>query len=295
MRAPKTALFRLWLLTALVATSCVREDTDKCVQYALDIRAVDVEGNDLTGSGVLSKTDIYLFNEDGFVRMVPEGFSSDYLFGEDKSRKLTLIAWGNLKEDTLSTTPITPGTSIGQARLQLRQQTPKGHLPVTDLFYCYKELNAVTVTRSVQEENIVLVMERAVAGMSIRTRYLSERYPYTGEPFYFIVRSTGTEVDFTGGITGETASYRPVSVTNKSGDVYAPPFHLLPTGEGQHIEIDIYQNEQKLCTIDEDNEFNPIQAPAGKQTNVEIDCRYVKMKVVTNIVPWGEISQDTEM
>lgn len=294
MRTPKTYHIRLCLLLGLLFSSCVREDTDKCVQYALNVRVVDTEGNDLTDKGVLEKTDIYLFNEKGFVRRIPQSLPSGFLFGEDKNEKLTLVAWGNLKEDTLVTTEIAPGTPIEDAWLQLRQHGEGGHLPVTDLFFSRKELHAAD-TRGMQEKSIVMVMERAAAGMSIRTRHLSERYPHTGTPFYLVVRGAGTRLDFGGNIAGEGASYHPKSITDGAGDVYAPPFHLLPADEERRIEIDICRNGKKLCTIDEDNDFNPICAPAGKQTNVVIDCRYVKMRADTEIVPWGETNQDTEM
>ena len=87
------------LFILLCCVSCVREDMEGCVRYELHVRAVDADGNDLTGNGVLQKSDIYLFNEQGFVRMIPsEGFS-DFFFGEDRDERLTLVAWGNLKED----------------------------------------------------------------------------------------------------------------------------------------------------------------------------------------------------
>ena len=113
--------------------------------------------------------------------MVPAGVSSDYLFGNHKEARLTLVAWGNIKEDTLITAKIKPGTLLEEARLKLKQHAEGSHLPVTDLFYCRKELNN-TATRSIQEEKITLVMKRMAAGLSIRTRYLAERYPYQEKP-----------------------------------------------------------------------------------------------------------------
>lgn len=129
------------LFILLCCVSCVREDMEGCVRYELHVRAVDADGNDLTGNGVLQKSDIYLFNEQGFVRMIPsEGFS-EFSFGEDRGERLTLVAWGNLKEDTLITTEIAPGTSLKDAKLQLRQYTHGTHIPITDLFYCRRERN----------------------------------------------------------------------------------------------------------------------------------------------------------
>ena len=41
-------------------------------------------------------------------------------------------------------------------------------------------------------------MERMTAGLSIRTRYLAERYPYQGETYTFIVRGNGFRSGFHG-------------------------------------------------------------------------------------------------
>ena len=167
------------ILTALYAgliflyASCVREDTSACMQYEVNVRVVDAEGNDLTESEVLEKSEVYLFGENGFVRMIPAGVSSDYLFGHYKDDRLTLVAWGNVKEDTLITAEIKPGTPIEEARLKLKQYSEGNHLPVTDLFYCRKELSN-TATRGIREESVTLVMERLAAGLEY-TRALSDR------------------------------------------------------------------------------------------------------------------------
>lgn len=50
---------RISILTALhvclifLHTSCIREEMNACVQYKLNTQAVDEQGNDLTGNGVL--------------------------------------------------------------------------------------------------------------------------------------------------------------------------------------------------------------------------------------------------
>ncbi|KAA5419140.1 FimB/Mfa2 family fimbrial subunit [Bacteroides cellulosilyticus] len=265
-----------------------------CVRYELHVRAVDADGNDLTGNGVLQKSDIYLFNEQGFVRMIPsEGFS-EFSFGEDRGERLTLVAWGNLKEDTLITTEIAPGTSLKDAKLQLRQYTHGTHIPITDLFYCRREIGEIS-TRGVEGTDITLVMERMVAGLSIRTRYLAERYPYNGEAYRFIVHCVGTEMDFMGEASGDGAGYEPASVTDAKGDVYAPLFHIFPTGEGKTLEIDVYRKDEKLFTITKDNELRPLYVPVGQQTNIDIDFRYAEVKVFVSVVPWGMVGQDVEM
>lgn len=163
--------------------------------------------------------------------MIPAKASLEYLFGNHKSERLTLVAWGNIKEDTLITIPILPGTSIENARLKLKRHTEGNHLPVTDMFYCRKELNN-TATRSIQEESITLVMKRIAAGLSIHTLHLEEQYPRQEENYTLLIRGTGTEMDFTGKVTGENAEYKPLSITDEQGNVHVPPFRIfLPRKE----------------------------------------------------------------
>ena len=149
--------------------------------------------------------------------MIPAGVSSDYLFGHYKDDRLTLVAWGNVKEDTLITAEIKPGTPIEEARLKLKQYAEGNHLPVTDLFYCRKELSN-TATRGIREENITLVMERLAAGLSIRACYLTERYADKGEGYTFIVKGTGSEMNFMGKVSGEDSGYKPLTLTDGQGE-----------------------------------------------------------------------------
>lgn len=290
------SFFALLLLLLLGACS-VREQVEDCLQYALTVKAVDAEGNDLTGSGALTNVDIYLFDEAGFVRRVPAGTSSDYLFAHEKSATLTLVAWGNLNADSLELSDIAVGTPIDQARLSLRSMDNGYNLPITDLFYSRQVMKSdgSTATRGLVEENITLVLERRAAGMSVRTRYLSERFGNTGEPCRFIVRGTGNALNFLGETIGEDAGYEPASVTNQQGDGYAAPFRIFPTQEKQRIEIDILRGGEKLTTVVEDFEGNPLIALPGQQLDVDIDLRYVRVKVTVTVVPWGEVRQETEM
>mgnify|MGYP000605279160 CR=1 FL=1 len=92
MKPIRTAILTAsYACLAFLYVSCVREDTGDCMQYEIHVRVVDAAGNDLTQSGVLEKSEVYLFGENGFVRMVPAGVSSDYLFGNHKEARLTLV------------------------------------------------------------------------------------------------------------------------------------------------------------------------------------------------------------
>ena len=121
MKPARIFLFTiLYVSLTFLYTSCVREDTGDCIQYVLDMQAVDSNGNDLTATGALQKAEVYLFDEKGFIRKIPADISSDLIFGDDKNKRLTLVVWGNIKEDTLIAPDIPIGTPIEEARLQLR-------------------------------------------------------------------------------------------------------------------------------------------------------------------------------
>lgn len=282
----------------LVPAACsVREQVDDCLQYALTVKAVDAEGNDLTSSGALTNVDIYLFDNVGFIRRVPAGTSADFLFGHDKSTALTLVAWGNLKADSLELPEITVGTPIDQARLSLRSLENGNNLPITDLFYSRQvmEPSSSVTTRGLVEENITLVLERRAAGMSIRTRGMTECFGSIGKPYRFVVSGTGNALNFLGQTTGEDAGYEPASVTDKQGDAYAAPFRIFPTEASQRIEIDILRGNETLFTIAEDREGKPLVALPGQQLDVDVNFRYAMVRVTVTIVPWGEVNQETEM
>lgn len=230
----------------------------------------------------------------GFIRKIPTDISSDLIFRDDKNERLTLVVWGNIKKDTLIAPDIPIGTTIEEARFRLREDTEGSHLPITDIFYCKKEVNNAT-TRSRQVEYLTLVMERMSASLNIRTNYLTKHCPYNGKPYTLIVRGTGTEVNFTGKITGKSAGYKPVSYTDKQGDVYTLPFRIFPTAQEEYIEIDIYREHEIIYTITQDNSFKKLHAPAGKQTDINIDFHYTPPLITMDVLPWENIHQDTEL
>ena len=294
----KTKLLIGWLPLlsgVLMCVSCsVREQVENCQQYALTVKAVDVTGNDLTGTGTVTSVDIYLFSEERFVRRVPSGTSADFLFAHDKAATLTLVAWGNLKADSLEVPEIAAGTPIEQAQLSLRRKESGYNLPITDLFYSRQDVSATPAkTRGITEESITLVLERRAAGMSVRTRYFTDQYDKAQGTCHFVIRGTGTALNFLGQAVGSGAGYEPVSATDQQGDTFAAPFRVFPTEASQQIEIDLYQGEKLLMSVVNDSQGKPLHAVQGEQMNVEIDFRNAIAQVTVTVEEWGEMNQDT--
>lgn len=322
----KTILRLFALAVLIVAThSCIREDMDDCLQYSLKVKAVDVEGNDITTSGTLTSVDIYLFDENGFVRMVPQGSSTDFLLGAGKDKPLTLVAWGNLKSDTLKMPELAVGTSMKDARIELIQKEDGYHLPATDIFYSRQEVTGAS-TRGVLEETLVLTLERRVAGMNIVTKNLEKKFG-TGTPCHFIVYGVGNALNFMGEPIGGTVGYQPAVRHTDANDVHSPAFRILPTPQEKALSISLCRGNKVLYTVTEDSNGKPLLANPGEHLNIVIDFEApvvdpdpdvpdvpdvpdnpdvpdepvvpdtpkTTIKVTVNVEEWGKVDQNTQV
>ena len=290
------AIYRtLCILPAcLLLYGCISEQTNACVQYELTIRAVTPSGEDVTSSGVITSMDLYLFDENGFVRMVPKGSSSDFLFGTEKSKTVTLVAWGNLKGDSLKLPSLALGTSLDEARIELLQNSTGYNLPVTDLFYSRQVLTG-TSTRGMQSDTIKLVMERLSAALAVKISHARE-YFGSDEPLHLVVRGIGTALSFLGEPLGQEAGYAPAMTAVSGKDEWvAPLFRVFPTQDDGRIFVDLYRKGEKLFTITTDDEGNLLRATPGKETYISVDFRYARMFVSVSVLPWGSTGQETEM
>jgi hypothetical protein len=282
-------------VTCLLLYGCISEQTDACVQYELTVRAVTPSGEDVTSSGVITSMDIYLFDESGFVRMVPKGSSSDFLFGVEKSKTLTLIAWGNLKGDSLKLPSPTVGTSLEEAKVELLELATGYNLPVTDLFYARRVLTGETATRAMQSDTVRLVMERLSAALAVKIGHARE-YFGSDEPLHLVVRGTGTALSFLGEPLGQEAGYAPAMTAVSGKDEWvAPLFRVFPTQDDGRIVVDLYRKGEKLFTITTDDEGNLLRATPGKETYISVDFRYARMFVSVSVLPWGSSGQQTDL
>lgn len=273
---------------------CVREQMDSCMQYELTVEAVDPQGVDITSSGAVTSIDLYLFDESGFVRIIPRGSSSDFLFGEEKKRTLTLVAWGNLKGDSLKLPQLSVGTSLQEAKIELLQSANGYNLPVTDLFYTRRELSG-TSTRSLQSDTVKLVMERLAAGLSIRVNHAAEYFGTPDIDLHIVVRGTGSSLNFLGEPSDDEAGYAPsIQVVDGEDEWYAPLFRVFPTHNDQHIYIDLYRGSTLLFTITTDDAGNILHALPGMETYITVDFRYARLHVTVSVEPWGTNGQNVQ-
>lgn len=286
-------LSRLFMLSLLMQ-ACVREQTDDCVQYEMKISAVDPQGVDVTSSGIVTSINLYLFDDNGFVRIIPQNSSSSFILGTEKSKVLTLVAWGNLKGDSLKLPSLSVGTSLQNARIKLLQSTEGYNLPTTDLFYSRREINNVA-TRSMQSDTVKLIMERLVSALSVRVSHPEEYFGDVAD-LYIVVRGTGTSLNFMGETSEDEAGYAPGMKQLTGADEWVTPlFRIFPTDENRQIFIDLYRENNLLMTITTDDYGNVLRALPGKETYVTVDFRYARMHVFFSVKPWEDTDQDVQL
>jgi|GEM_PF-256530 len=289
------SLFGQLCLTGLLMQGCVREQMDDCVQYELKVSAVDPQGVDVTSSGAVTSINLYLFDENGFVRSVPKVSSTDFLFSTEKSKTLTLVAWGNLKGDSLKIPDLQVGTSLEDAKIELLQTAVGDDLPVTDLFYSRREIGSTT-TRGMQNDTVQLVMERLSAALSVRVSHAVEYFGDAAPHLHLVVRGTGTSLNFLGEPSDDVAGYAPIMQQAVGEDVWTTPlFRVFPTSEEQRISIDLYQDDTLVMSITTDDEGNALRALPGKKTCVTVDFCYARLCVSVSVRPWGSTDQHVEL
>ncbi|MBP1614029.1 MAG: Fimbrillin-A associated anchor protein Mfa1 and Mfa2 [Bacteroidetes bacterium] len=284
------------VLLSLFMQSCVREQMDDCVQYELTVSAVDTEGEDITSSGAITSIDLYLFDENGFLRIIPQGSSSsNFLLGTEKDKALTLVAWGNLKSDSLILPELSVGTSLEDAKIELLQTAAGYDLPVTDLFYSRREISSST-TRGVQSDTIQLVMERLAAALSVRVSHAAEHFGSAQSNLHIVVRGTGTSLNFLGEPSNDEAGYAPAMEQVTGEDEWVTPlFRVFPTGESDQIYIDLYQGDTFLFTISTDDGGSTLRALPGTETYVTVDFRYSRLHISVSVEPWESTDEDVEL
>jgi len=260
------------LLALLCFSACIHEDTDDCYDYLINVRVIDTEGNDITESGIVSSVDIYMFDASGFVRMVPRGSSAEYLFRSSTPEPLTLIAWGNLKEDSLNIPNVSKGLMPEDIRLSLLNNESGNHLPSPDLYHTRRIVQPeLATTRASATHTITLVLERCVAGVSVETRNYAGQFEDGRDPCHFIVRGLTHAMDFNAAPAGSRGAYRPDVYRDAVEDMFVDPFWMMPTQDDLSLQLDLCRGDEALQCFTEDSEGQTFQAVPGKILNIILD------------------------
>lgn len=293
--------------------SCIFEDMEPCVQYDLTLKIVGSNGLQLP-SETVDSISLFLFDTNGYVRMVSAGRSNDFTIGYPKEEALTLIAWGNLKKDSLLVPLLSRGQQPEEVMVTLRQLEAFSMNP-TDLFYARytvtlgqeevlvdraAPLSDESETRALRAakarvDTLPLSLERIVASLTITGQYMDRRFGTDTAGYHFVVYSPRDALNFMGTLAGDTARYAPATTMNTAGQLITPAIRVLPTPVDGALTVALFRGDSLLYTTSLDSRGEPLRAVAGKQLDILLDFRYSYVKVSVDVVPWGEVRQNTEL
>jgi len=222
-------------------SSCINEDIAGCRHFALTVKAVGADGEDINIDYLHSRS-VFMFKDNAFVGILSAGSGRTYQLGYDKIASLAFLAWENLDSDSLNIPKLSLGSKIEDTLIQLKQDGGYD-LSCSDFL--------ATCSSGVQEDTATLVLQRTVSSLTITTKHLEQ---YFGEsPSYrYEIRGTKNSFNFLGELTGFDASYSPVSYFDDNCNFVAPVFHVFPSGENSPISVDLYRGETKIFTANTD-------------------------------------------
>jgi hypothetical protein len=271
-----------------ILSSCINENMEGCRHFALTVKAVGADGEDINIDSLHSLS-VFMFKDNAFVGMLPAGSGGLYQLGYDKDASLTFVAWANLNTDSLNIPKLSVGTKIEDALVQLKQDGGYD-LSCSDLFYARKDFLA-TRSSGAQEDTATLVLKRTVSSLTITTKHL-EQYFGKSSSYRYEVHGTKNSFNFLGELTGYDASYSPVSYFDTNSFFLAPAFHVFPSGDNEQISVDIYRGDTRIFTANTDTHGVPLKAVAGKQVNILIDL--CSASFTFKVSPWGIFEQNVE-
>jgi len=283
----------VFFLLSLFCTGCIKEDLSDCRNYDLTMKVVDAEGGDISSSGAIHNLKAYLFGNDKFIKELPID-SGKITFTYSKSVPVTVVAWGNLQNDTLDLPKLTPGMRITEALVQLKKND--GHpLSPPDIFY--QNYSSVSTKADVDEEIVELSLKRRTAQMYISSGYVTQVFGGTKDDFSYVIRGAGYGLNFKGEVLlDDEQPYKPVTNWSKGDRLETPVFSIIPDDNNDdYVQVDLYKGDMLMYSITADTYGNRLQAIPGKLLNVVVDFVTVSVTLsVATITPWGQVQQYVE-
>ena len=283
-------------LMAFVSASCIKDDLSGCPSphvsgVTLQVKAFDADGNPLDG-GTIKDITLYVFNADKTLLDIlhvslSELVTLDYP-GHDV---LKLVAWGNGRQGGQTLPALRQGDHLETAFVSLIQPQTRITYPVAgspdDLFYGTIDIqtsaDGLSATDALSARELPL--RRKVSGVAVTARHLKEYVGSSDGDFHYILRKTGSMLDFYGLPNGTDVSYRPEASFNDRGDFVSSTFNILPTEE--ELRIDIYHRGVLQTTVISDSNGKPLRVAEGRLLNVLVNFDGA-INVEVKVTDWGK-------
>ena len=297
----KKHLIMAALLTmSLFTVGCVDEDFDEC--YKLTLKVENVNGEDITESGDVSQTDLYVFDENlNFLekRSLDDAFiksRANIVLNYPASTKLRIVAWGNTAGNNES---VSQDKLIESLKVMLNSSNSLAQSP-DDLFY-----GAELVTTKGDGNltaNDTIVIHPKVGRITVRTeglqyalkRLAREGIRATADPDFYM-NNTLSGYNYTGSLIGDSVYYNPDAKWSSNGKEWYTPA-AKNTAAGTNLTFSINVGSTVLGAVSVDDTGTPLSTQEGKQTDVIIvfNEQGVLVNAKVSVRPWGEVDQNIE-
>lgn len=280
--------FGIFLVCFLSA--CVREDKEVCADMFLNVKVIDAEGNDITQTEVLQKIDVYLFNPNGFERIIGlDTTQNRFYFSYPQDTPWMVAAWGNLLPSKVHISSLQNNKNTSQTYVTLLPEADGYTPPAPEILYG----NLVLEKPHSAMGEPVLTLRPQTAMVTVEVYNidgsLSDFRSAPADTYHIEIVTPHNGLTFAGELTGSEARYKPLSRFSK-GILETDPWMIL---HDKGIKIMVFKNGKEIKTVTADKEGNPLTAPAGKRLHVYLDMSFSQLKIQIQILPWNHTEQDT--
>lgn len=304
----KGLLFFTLCFCSLLLSSCssFNEDLDAC--HRLTLKAVNANGDDITGSGDVSAVSLFVFdaayNYLQTVEMSAQQIVNrqEIILDYPKNSTLHLIAWGNASTDRYV---ITKGLSMEEFALQLQSDGGLAATQDNELFYGNKAVSTALFTLVKDEEIVIRPKTASVYMWTQGLSYYNDKLRREGlrsdgaEPFDcdFFLDKTLSAYNHEGVLQGDSVYYNPSGEWTDAAysDWRTPESYKIFAGENMSAALAL--DGQVYDTVLTDDEGNPISVKETEEVLVVFvwgeDGTYLGARVTVR--PWQYVDDPVIM
>lgn len=318
----KRNLFLMLGALGVLTTGCIKEELDACKNEKLVFKVENEKGQEITELGLVKDASLYFFDENqNFVEK--RKIDLDFILGHKEielknypsNKKLQIVAWGNLGDETNQT--VNDAETIDELKLMLKSSNGIAQGAPDSLYYGKKEVT--TIDGGVNKPDTVAVRLR-IATFTIKTIGL-ENAPKalglksTDETFEFGLTNTLDAYDANGVEAGKEVGYQPSSKEdNREGFEWMSTGNLDKTVSGRRLtggKQNIFTGEdlsltfsrdgKQLATVTVGQDFEtgetvPISFKQGERRDLFIEfAKDGTISLKMKITPWGVVDDNIEL
>lgn len=285
-----------FMLSSLFISSCIDENHEGCVQYAVTARLVDSKGNTLPGSTIDSMK-AYLFINDKFDHQVTPESDGRYLISFDGEKKTALVAFGLPGSDSLSVRTPEVGDDINtlSAGISSNSSKAKDTLNViipSELYY--GRFDYVPNSTDINNNNsLVMKMTNIEVTLHVVVKQLHQFYD-DGSDYSVVLSDLRSGITFGGSVAGNSITCMPKMSFDANGNLCSDAFHTFPTKSGESVTVSVYKSKSLIWQSSEDDEGKDITLSAGEDKCIVIDVGSSNMSL--QVMSWKDyIQQNTSL